>query len=283
MSDENGADSAPEVSVVPDQGTPEVEATETQTEGLGEDADDEEYEFEGKKRRIPKAWREAMMKNADYTQKTQSLAEERKAVESHRERIKEVEAFWDSAPEEFVSLKGERAAVERQLSAYKDVNWVQLFQNDPQAQEHRLHYESLKDRKDGLERELAGKYQAISAQRDQDLAKRLTDTEDYARTSIRGWSKDVDRQILELAEAEGISKDWLRRNINPTVYKFLHKAWLGSKAQQVQTNAQAKPAPQLAAVPPTPSPNRAATPLRKDPSRMSMDEFAAWRKAGGGR
>ena len=61
----------------PDEGSDE-EVREDDAETQPED--DEEVEYEGKTYKVPKELKGALMKNADYTQKTQEVAEQRKSV-----------------------------------------------------------------------------------------------------------------------------------------------------------------------------------------------------------
>src|SRR5215469_11178430 len=73
---------------------PEVELEPTQPDQPdeggqeGEDDELEDFEFEGRKFSVPKSAKEALTKgvmlNADYTKKTQGLAEDRRAYEAEK-------------------------------------------------------------------------------------------------------------------------------------------------------------------------------------------------------
>ena len=78
----------------------EVEADEVDDAEEGDDdeaKDTDEVEAElfeltmddGTKVQVPKSAKDAFMKNADYTQKTQSLSEQRKALEADRQRCQQ--------------------------------------------------------------------------------------------------------------------------------------------------------------------------------------------------
>ena len=64
------------------QGTDEPNA-ETQPV----ESDSEEIEHEGEKYRVPKALKNAFYAQADYTTKTQTLAEERRSFEAERQQL----------------------------------------------------------------------------------------------------------------------------------------------------------------------------------------------------
>src|SRR5882757_5915233 len=113
-------------------GEAEQEETLTPAEGEGEaieggeeEADDsEEVEHEGAKYRIPKALKGALLMQADYTRKTQELAEKGRGLDSERESFtKESEARRQSEKD-----IGRVAVMDEELEAYRKVDW-QAFRN----------------------------------------------------------------------------------------------------------------------------------------------------------
>ena len=75
---------APEVDAesYSDDETPEADADGAPDEGQPED-DTEEVDWDGAKYRVPKPLKDALLRQADYTRKTQELAEQRRTVEQH--------------------------------------------------------------------------------------------------------------------------------------------------------------------------------------------------------
>ncbi len=94
--------------------------------GEGQEQADEtdEVELDGKKFRIPKAVRPAVMMHADYTRKTQELAEQRKAWEA--EQTKQAE-FMEVHSKDL----GQLYSLDSQLAQYQNLDWGQLWQDDP--------------------------------------------------------------------------------------------------------------------------------------------------------
>ena len=75
---------APEVDAesYSDDETPEADAEGAPDEGQPED-DTEEVDWDGAKYRVPKPLKDALLRQADYTRKTQELADQRRTVEQH--------------------------------------------------------------------------------------------------------------------------------------------------------------------------------------------------------
>ena len=76
----------------------------------------------------------------DYTQKTQQLAEARKAIEVNLQRSQEALQLAPQVAQELATVK----ALESQLAQYQKVDWVSLASNDPlEYPKHRAQYDTL--------------------------------------------------------------------------------------------------------------------------------------------
>jgi len=64
-------------------------------------------------------------KGADYTQKTQNLAEEKRAIETERQAVVQERAQYAQALTQFQQLMGE------QYQQYQNIDWAQLKEDDP--------------------------------------------------------------------------------------------------------------------------------------------------------
>jgi hypothetical protein len=222
------------------EGTQDEQAEGEEEEG---DGDLEEYEFEGKKAKIPKEWRDALMKNADYTQKTQAVAEERKAVEAAREAAIRSAEFWEKTPAELVNLKGQLSTIDSHL-----------------------------DQRADMAQQLDAKGREVEAKQSEETEHRLRETAKHAQT-LKGWSPEIDKQIADYIDKKGISRDTWLRNASPQLYEILFDAFTGHKTRQTVTKTQAKPPP-APAQPVPPSQNRAAAP-KFNPAKAGMDDYIA--------
>lgn len=76
----------------------------------------------------------------DYTQKTQKLAEDGKALQEQWKRVQQVEQMQNALAPELAQVK----AVEAQLRQYQNVDWVQLATDNPlEYPKYRAQYDQL--------------------------------------------------------------------------------------------------------------------------------------------
>lgn len=108
----------------PEAEAPEVEDVQddldVEYDGDAEDAepedDTEEVDLDGVKHRIPKALKGAFLMQADYTRKTQEIAEQRREL---GERL----AQQSQVSEQIVQAKARVVMVEQQLADYETIDW----------------------------------------------------------------------------------------------------------------------------------------------------------------
>lgn len=234
-------------------------------------ADDmDEIEHEGKKYRVPKAIKPLVMMQQDYTRKTQSLAEEKRTFEQQRLQ------FAEASQAHFKDL-GKLMALDDQLEQWKQVNWQQLSDQDPQrAQSLWFQYNQLKDQRQALVGELQQKEQQRQAAAQQDYAKRIADARSFVAREIPGWSEELDVKLTNFAVSQGLTREQAAQiAINtPAAYKIVHLAYLGQQLLEKQKAAASKPAPAPA---PVPNVTTSRAPAAKDPERMTTEEWMRYR------
>lgn len=251
-----------------------------------EDAVEEEYdelEHEGIKFTAPKSGaqklREGWLRQADYTRKTQEVAEQRKALESEKQTLEQQAKGYTEYRKEL----GQLAAAEAQLEQYAQADWDTWEQQDPNAaQRGWRHYQQLKDFKSNLEATLETKAQERTATAQQETAKRAAETAQWAQQNIKGWTPQLDQELERYAvEDLGYTRDELVQLISPKNYRLLHRDWLEAKSSKPQPTDAPKPS-----VPAPVAMDRVATrssPGAKRPltdSNLSMDEYVRRRRAG---
>ena len=130
---------------------PEAEAPEVATDEASEDLladasyendeegdeapeEEEELDIDGNPIRLPKTLAEKlkarMMMQADYTQKTQALAEQRKAIEQERQ----VQQWEAEAKQALFTEEAQLLTVRQRLEQFQGVNWAALAQQDLRKQ-----------------------------------------------------------------------------------------------------------------------------------------------------
>lgn len=221
--------------VEPEAQTDEDAPDEEAEDGQPED-DSEEVEYEGKKYTVPKEIRDALLRQADYTRKTQEVAETRKQIEAEQARVaQEVQAV-----SELREQIGTVQMLKSYVSQYEAFDWAALSQENPQqAQTLWFQYQQAKDQLGTAEKELSEKEaQRLQAQTEF-RSKAMKEAEQVLARDIKGWSVETGRQIAEFAIREaGVAPDELGQMADPRVWKLLHRAMTAEQALAKQQKAQ---------------------------------------------
>ncbi len=238
----------------------------------------EEFDWEGKKIKGPKGLKDGVLRQADYTRKTQEIAETRRQLEERAQHIDQ----QSKAGEEEMNARAALISIDSDLKSYENVDWDAWEAQDLfAAQAGFRKFQQLQQARGQVANVLGERQKARTETAQQETAKRLQETRQFAETKIKGWSPDVDAKITDFATKE-LGFDWntLKNAYTPAVYKALHLAWLGHQAINTKT------APTTAKTPVT-EPLRvvaakANPPAKKNLAELSMDEYAAARRAGRG-
>lgn len=244
----------------------------------------EDFEWEGKKFKTPKGFQkeftDGTLRQADYTKKTQSVSEIRRELQAREQRIAE-QARAVSAE---LETRAELTAVRKQLSQYANVDWQSWYATDQAAaQAASFEYNRL-EREAGrltqqVEQSVAKRVEEAQRSKHTDLAKRLQETTDFARTSIKDWKPETDKEVVDFALAQGVDFGDLQAAMNPTIYKILYFARKGYEV----LNTPAKPAAQLQqqqnpATPVKRVGGKAAPPARRPEEVTDMEAYVAMRQ-----
>lgn len=236
-----------------------------------------EVERNGKKYSIPKELEAELLMQADYTRKTQEVAETRKAVEAQREQAA---ALFQSS-QQYIEAKAAQFNIEQQLKQYEGVNWNNFDPTDPMAElemgRHWRQYQALQQQHQQVAQYLHAEDRQRTERTEHEIANRLQETRRFAEKEIPGWSEELDKKIVNFAVAElGFPIEQIRASVNPSIYKTLFLAQLGSQALQKQSAA---PKPVSAPVKPLTTVSAKSTPsARKTPEQMTEAEYSAWFK-----
>ncbi|MCP4410088.1 MAG: hypothetical protein GY807_20555 [Gammaproteobacteria bacterium] len=269
--DEPLNDEIEQVEAEAEEPTAEGEA-EAEQASEGDEAEYAEVEHNGKKYQVHPDLAEGVMKNADYTRKTQEIAENRRQLEGQQKAIE----YQRNASEQEINARAAIASIDQQLQQYANVDWNADTEDPWALQKAQMHMMSLRDTRSKAEQLLGHLQHQRSEQTKQATADRLRQTAEYAQTNIKGWTPDINTKVETFAVQElGFSPEQLTNAYSPQVYRALHLAWLGHQSMQKQTAAPKRQAPTAK---PLSKVNAKASPTaRKSLSEMSMDEYAATR------
>lgn len=206
---------------------------EAQEEGQSEDDDSEEIEREGKRYRIPKALKGELLMQADYTRKTQELADTRKTWEATK-------AEQEAAFTELRQDIGRVEMLQTSLKTYEGVDWNTLRAQD--ADSYRFHYDQFRELKDQLkdaQETLSAKEQARSREQQDKQSQALRETAQALQRDIPGFGTETASKILDFGVKEaGMTPDEARNLADPRIWKLLHRAMSAESKLAAQEKKQ---------------------------------------------
>lgn len=238
-------------------------------------ADDgmEEIDYEGEKHKIPAKLKDAFLRQADYTRKTQEVAEHRRAVEQEREQHQQQVQFQQTHIKEIAQLTG----IDERLQQFAQVNWQALNAADPvKAQALHIEYTQLQAHRGQLVGSLTQKNQQMQLEAQRADAKRANDAEAVVMREIKDWSPEKYRELQTFGQSNGIEPETLRRMlINvPQSVKLIDKALQYDKLLKQRS---VKPPPAPVPKPVTRVGGGGAT-NTKTLSEKTPEEYAVWRR-----
>jgi hypothetical protein len=226
--------------VEPTPQTPtETEPTDAdvQPEGLEQAQldDSEEVEYEGNKYKVPKAIAPALLRQADYTKKTQEVAELRRAHDAEKSRLAEEAKGFQEDRQEHVQAY----ALWQQLEQFKNYNWQQAYDADfVETQKLWNHYQLLQ----GAHRDVVGKLHAKQQQRQSTATAEQAKLRDQTRATlakeIPNWPK-AEQELTDYALKHGYKAEEVKAALDSDArpFRFLHKAFLYDQLVEKQRQA----------------------------------------------
>lgn len=185
----------------------------------------------------------------DYTQKTQKVAEERKALEEYAQTIAVQEQQLQASvqtQQAFIQDIAQLTAIDNQIAQYQKVNWDQMNEADPvEAQRLFFKYSQLQTQRGEVANALAQKQQHIEYEKAQRTQQLIQQGKEILARDIPGWNNDMAREILQASKDYGFADGELNSVVDPRVVKVLHDAIQWRKLQANPTAkqkiSQAKP------------------------------------------
>jgi hypothetical protein len=224
---------------------PELDApAEAGGEDAGaEDGDDTfDLELNGQVHTLPSALKGAFLRQADYTKKTQELAQHRRALIAERQAVAEQARAAGAASGAQVQL----AALDHQLRGLQGVDWQAYAAQDPHgAQALWGRAQAMAQARDGLAHGLAHHAEREQLQAAREAAAKMAETGRTLSREIEGWSPEVAAKLVDYAKAFGVTHEELTQMADPRLWKVLHKAYRADCAARdegaagVQARAQA--------------------------------------------
>jgi len=217
--------------------TEESEEVEDPTEETEEDAEDEPdaitegvIEVDGEKISVDEI-KLGYMRQADYTKKTQAVAEQRKAAE-------EQTANYESTLNALLTASG------ADLSRFDNVNWEQAaVQNPDQYRQAKAMYEQTKQTHDFIRAQAKEHQQRNEAQQQAAMKENAKESLTVLKSTIPNWNNDLYYSIGEYAtESLGVTTEEFNDVHDHRMITALYKAMKFDRAKtETQKKVKATP------------------------------------------
>lgn len=266
-----------------DEGTTsgEPQVDESEAEGLDSEHPEEEDEdleeeldglkVRGKKEAIERLKAERLMQ-ADYTRKTQEVAEQRKAIQAERERVEQTRAF----EQQNLDIVADIRAMDREMAQLQQVNLHQLSDQDPvQAQKLMVRLQQLQSIRGQAANALAQRQAQFQQWSQHEAARQLEEGRQVLQREIPGWGPDLAAKLVEYGKSRGYTEAQLGNVTTPNFVIDLYRSFqfdeARKKATQRPKQVQEKPVTRVQAS----SKSRGVV----DPDKLSTDEWMKWRNS----
>ena len=244
--DEASSEEQPEVAEGDDEAQPQEDTSE----------DYQEVEYEGEVWQVPPKLAKAIMQERDYTQKTQQLADQRRALELQQKEI----VLWNEQQKFGASVAEDSRKLELLDEYIKHVesttDWKSLTTDE--IVRARLELDQLNRQKQELQTTLHGKYQEFQQKQNSERSKIKQELEQHLAKSIPSWSPDTKSAIEKYAQSNGYP-EMAVQNMSAMDYQIAWKAMQFDRLQAEKGKAVSK----ASKAPPVVKPG-AVNPMPKD-------------------
>lgn len=188
-----------------------------------------ELELDGQVHTLPGALKGAFLRQADYTRKTQELAEHRRAAEGERQALARDRRAHEGASGDRAHL----AALDSQIEHFAQIDWEAIAQADPtRAQALWAGFQQTRALREQYAYALSHHEARSQLQAAREAAERMTETGRVLQQEIEGWSPEVAGKLVEYAKAFGVTLEELSQMADPRLWKLLHKGYQADQASQ---------------------------------------------------
>jgi len=222
----------------PDQPAVEAEAADEDGASAPEPtaAAMEEIEFEGERFAVPPKLKDALLRQSDYTKKTQEVAEQKRLVEFQRQQVALAESerkFGELVRDQVTQM----SQLDSALKQYEALDWRNLSTDD--MIRYKVEIDQLKDRKASVERDVQGKHAQWQQEVQRAHADLLRQGMETVRKAIPGFSDATVAEIKDYALSEGYTPEEIGNILDPRQVKTLWEAAQYRKLQRGATTARA--------------------------------------------
>ena len=204
----------------------ESEETEEGSEESDEETQEQtaelaDVEFEGKQYKVPQELKDALLRQSDYTRKTQELSELRKQTESQQQYLSYAAQMQGQFAQAFAQL----ASIDNQIQAIQQQDWGTLIDNDPVgAMKQQHHYQELMAYRQRFADGLAQQQGQAMEQHNAYMAQTLQAETEKLQKAIPNWNQETGKQLKQFGQTYGFSEGELSNVYDHRMVRVLHDA-----------------------------------------------------------
>lgn len=186
-----------------------------EAEGEGDEAqaeadDTEEIDVDGVKARVPKALKDAFLRQADYTRKTQEVAEQRRALEARNAELAQQAEARTQTLEQRVQL----GLLDKQLEAFAELDWDEYAQNygANAAISAQAKWRQIEAQRASLNNEITEAESNFRLSSERAAATVLQEADKELAQVIEGYGPELVQSVAKVGQTFGFSPDELRES-----------------------------------------------------------------------
>lgn len=220
-----------------------AEGEQPQTEGDGQDAPaaesqgaTREVEIDGEVYEIPDKIAERFIHHADYTKKTQNIAELSRTLSAERETLQIANAFERAVANERQQI----ALLDAQLAQFKSADWSQMGTED--LLRTRAQFDQLRDARAELAKQVDAKRGDFEQQVNERRRQALEAGAKYVAQNIKGFDQNSQRALMDYGLTQGYQQNELASIVDPRTIVMMYKAMQWDALQNSAPNVKNKAA-----------------------------------------
>lgn len=222
----------------PSENVPAEASGEQVEEGQEPEPTLETVDFEGKTYQVPPELKAAVLRQSDYTQKTQEVAELRRSVEAQAESVK-AQAEFEKAIE---ADRQQLQAISLQLKQYRELDWTGLDTESILKVQRMV--DALKEQQKEAQDVVQQKRQQFESYQAQTLKQQIAATESFMSKVVPQWNAEKGTELTQYLANQGFGPETIRNIVrDPVMTHTFWKAQQFDKAKAGQTTT--KPAPMV--------------------------------------
>jgi len=241
VEDDNTED---ENAVVEGDDVSEEEASEEEVsdDEVSEDNEEEtaEVEYDGVVYEVPIALKDALLRESDYTTKTQELSSERKSVEvaaGQYKNVKSQQEFGQAIQNELLEVYQAQQSV-KQYKDYLRSNVDELSNAD--IIKINMEIDRLQELQQNTSNSLAAKWQEHQQAAEQSLRELREKSTEVLKAKIHGWDNKAEQSLRDYALSLNIPEQAYENIIDPLEKEILYKAMQFDALQSRKADAVKK-------------------------------------------